>query len=149
MAKRSTLTLFTLGFSLVGALALAHSGATGIVKERMDLMSQIGKDTKAMAAMARGQAELDWDLIAKAGTFAASTAKHLPMKFPEDSFKAPSEAKTAIVSDAAGFKAEVEALWLSGLALTTAGQTQDEEAFQLAFSAYATTCSACHKKYRE
>ena len=45
-------------FILFGTVAicgasLAHDGATGIVKKRMDAMSDIGDQMKAMAAMKR------------------------------------------------------------------------------------------------
>ena len=146
-------TLMVFGAAaLVGVsatIALAHSGATGIVKERMDLMSRIGKDTRAMAAMSRGRDDIDWSLIIEAGKHATMTSKHLPMQFPADSFKSPSEAKETILTDKEGFQAQVDALWLAGLALTTAGETQDEDSFKLAFGAYAQTCKACHSKYRQ
>ena len=37
----------------------AHSGATGVVKERMMLMKQMAKDTKALAKMAFGKTAYD------------------------------------------------------------------------------------------
>ena len=37
----------------------AHSGATGVVKERMMLMKQMAKDTKAVAKMAFGKTAYD------------------------------------------------------------------------------------------
>ena len=47
------LILAIAGLSAITGLAFAHSGATGIVKERMDAMKAIGAATKAIAT-------LDW-----------------------------------------------------------------------------------------
>ena len=133
---------------LTGVAALAHSGATGIIKERMDMMSQITKDTKAMVSMVRGKADIDWEAVKKAGEHAAMTGEHFPMKFPEGSFKAPSEAAEAILTDPEGFKEQSQALWDAGTALIEASDAEDEEAFKSAFTDYTKTCKACHSDYR-
>lgn len=52
----SFLILTVLTLSVNPAYVSAHSGAKGIVKERMELMKDIGKAMKQLSAMARGKA---------------------------------------------------------------------------------------------
>ena len=40
-------------------LALAHEGATGVVKERMDMMKRQKKDMKLIGNMAKGKTKFD------------------------------------------------------------------------------------------
>ncbi|WP_149866541.1 cytochrome c, partial [Tropicimonas marinistellae] len=53
------------GITLVAATAFAHSGAMGIVKERMDGMSAMAAVMKALAPMMQGTAPYDPDAIRK------------------------------------------------------------------------------------
>ena len=43
--------------SITAGVALAHSGATGIVKERMDGMAAMQKAVKAVTPIMRGQSD--------------------------------------------------------------------------------------------
>lgn len=45
--------------SLVPALSFAHSGATGVVKERMDIMSYVGATMKLLVGMSKGSVDFD------------------------------------------------------------------------------------------
>ncbi len=132
-----------------GTLALAHKGASGVMKERMDMMSVLGNNTKALAMMARGRTALDWQIVEQAGQAAVHTGQTFPEKFPADSFKAPSEAKRNIVSELENFTLLAVGLAEAGQALQNAADMQDEGAFLVAFQGYAQTCKACHSLYRE
>ena len=52
--------------SSVGLAALAHSGATGVMKERMDAMGEMGDEMKRLAPMMRGQTAYDPDVVRSA-----------------------------------------------------------------------------------
>ncbi len=132
-----------------GSLALAHKGASGAMKERMDLMSALGDATKALAMMARGRTALDWQVVDQAGQTAVHTGAMLPHKVPADSFKAPSEAKAIITSELENFTLLSSGLADAGQALQTAAANQDEGAFLVAFQGFTQTCKACHSRYRE
>ncbi|WP_421880422.1 c-type cytochrome [Pacificispira sp.] len=84
---------------LAGGTAFAHSGATGVVKERMDAMMSMGKSMKAVAAMMRGEVAYDADAVREA---AALIKQHsgdaMTELFPEGSTGHPSEAKPEIWS---------------------------------------------------
>ena len=75
-------------------------------------------------------------------------AEIFPTKFPEDSFKHPSEALKTILTDAEGFLEQSKALGDAGQALAAAAEAQDEEAFKAAFGDYQATCKSCHSDYR-
>ena len=79
---------------------LAHSGATGIVKQRMDAMSEMGKTIKDLAAMMRGEKAYEAKVVK---TGAALIGKHsgdaMTGLFPEGSKHGPSEARAEIWTD--------------------------------------------------
>ena len=77
--------------------ALAHGGATGIVKERMDLMSNIGKAQKILVAMFSGKEAYDTKKVQQAAkTIESHAGNRIPKLFPKGSTKMPSEALPAI-----------------------------------------------------
>ncbi len=79
---------------------LAHGGATGIVKERMDAMGMMGKAVKALKAMMQGKAAYDADQVRKqAAVIKQHSGEALTKGFPEGSTQMPSEAKNEIWTD--------------------------------------------------
>ncbi len=116
-------TKVTLAFlaSLTAGAALAHGGATGIVKERMDAMVVLQKAVKAITPVMRGQAEYDADAVR---TFAAAVEMHsgeaMTKLFPEGTGGKPSEAKDEVWSDWEEFEALAMNLETLGKALSEA-----------------------------
>lgn len=95
----------------LAAGALAHGGATGIVKERMDAMMAMGKAVKAVTPMMSGAAPYDAETMrAAARTFQEHSGEAMTSLFPEGSGGMPSEAKATIWSDWEGFAALAEQL---------------------------------------
>lgn len=85
---------------LAAGASYAHSGASGVVKERMQLMKQLGDAMKSLSAMMRGQADYDPGRVrALAGEISAHGGEALTAMFPEGSLEGPSEALPAIWSD--------------------------------------------------
>lgn len=81
----------------VSGAALAHGGATGIVKERMDGMAAMGKAVKSLSMIMRGETTYDEDQVASNAKILKNHAGEAITKlFPEGSDGAPSEAKTEI-----------------------------------------------------
>lgn len=80
-----------------GWAALAHSGATGVVKERMDAMDEMGEAMKRLTPMMRGQAEYDPEVVRDAAdTMIGHAGAQMTELFPEGSNGQPSEALDAI-----------------------------------------------------
>ncbi len=97
--------------SSVGLAALAHSGATGVMKERMDAMGEMGDEMKRLAPMMRGQTEYDPDVVRSAADkMIGHAGSQMTGLFPEGSNGKPSEALGAIWKDWEEFAALADAL---------------------------------------
>ncbi len=74
-------------------LALAHSGATGVVKERMELMEGIGDAMKILADTFKGKRAYDAETVRSAALEIHNRAgEKITRLFPENSLDKPSEA---------------------------------------------------------
>lgn len=138
--------------ALGAGFALAHSGATGIVKERMDHMGHIGKATKAIGQMIHGKAEYDPEKVRLAArAIAKSGGKAMTAMFPENSIKGPSEARPEIWTNWDRFVAMALSLKTTAQALADGADNPmdgEEAAPDKLFAAMAGTCKACHKEFR-
>lgn len=119
-----TIRKLVLGGAITAALAMgawAHSGATGVVKERMDAMKSMGKAVKAIKPMMTGEAAYDADAVRKAArTIAAQAGDEMTALFPEGSDEAPSEVLPTVWSDQERFEDLAEALQKAALGLEKA-----------------------------
>ncbi len=90
----------------IAVSAWAHGGATGIVKERMDGMSTMGKAVKSLAPMMQGKTPLGPAQIrAAAQAIGQHSGETLIKLFPKGSGAHPSKAKPAIWQDPQDFNA--------------------------------------------
>ena len=105
---------------LTPAALLAEKGATGVVKERMDLMETQKDAMKVIGAMAKGEAPFDSAKAGAAATEIKSTAAEIVDLFPEGTVGPPSEAKPEIWTQWDKFTADAEALETAATALETA-----------------------------
>ncbi|MCB1355317.1 MAG: cytochrome c [Maritimibacter sp.] len=79
--------------------AFAHGGATGVVKERMDAMADMGEAVKTIAPMMQGEVAYDAEIVRQAAeTFSRHAGDTMTALFPEGSGGAPSVAKEAVWS---------------------------------------------------
>ena len=144
----ATAVLITAVVSASG-VALSHSGATGLVKQRMDAMSDIAKGMKAIGAMLKGEAGFDAGAVKSAASSIAEHAGQIPELFPEGSNRKPSEALPAIWEDWARFTSIADDMGAKAMALETAadGAAQIDQ-IKAPFGALAKTCKACHSDFR-
>lgn len=95
-----TVTLGALAALTISVSALAHGGASGIVKQRMDAMSSMGDSVKKLVPVMQGKLPYDPQMVRDT---AALIGKHagetLTKLFPEGSGGGPSEAKAEIWQD--------------------------------------------------
>lgn len=107
--------------SAVGLAALAHSGATGVMKERMDGMMAMGEAVKDITPMMRGKVDYDPQAVR---AFSEEVRRHsgtaMTRLFPEGSNGKPSEAKEAIWTDWEEFEKLAEQLHMLSLGLSEA-----------------------------
>ena len=126
-------------------LALAHSGATGIVKERMDMFKKNQDNLKAIKSHIGSG---DYESIVKLADQIRDWAVKMPEYFPEGSNEKPSEASPAIWADFDGFKNAAMKNETAAKQLIDAAKAEDQEAVLDGFKAVATSCKSCHQSYK-
>ena len=127
------------------AVALAHTGATGIVKERMDFFSRSKDNLKLIKSYLQIG---DLALIVPLAEEIRDWAHQIPDYFPEGSGEPPSEASPEIWKDFTGFQKAAEANFEAASQLAAAARTTDGNKALAAFKNTAKTCKNCHKQYR-
>lgn len=148
--KRIAASLVVL-ISVAGTGAVwAHGGATGIVKERMDAMTEIGRNVKIVAQMLKGETPYDLQAVAGAGReISAHAGNAMTRLFPEGSLERPTEATAEIWADWAAFSRLAEQLKTSAVSLEQAAERgAAREAVAAAFGQVAGTCKTCHESFR-
>jgi len=148
--KQRQRTIFGLGISaLIGAgfaiTAMAHNGATGIVKERMDLFSRNKDHLKAIKAHFAAD---DLPAIIPLAEQIRDFAADMPSYFPEGSDEAESEAAPEIWVDFDGFTAAAAQNFTAADNLVKAAMAGDKTGAMTAFQATAASCKSCHKSFR-
>ncbi|MGB0684329.1 MAG: c-type cytochrome [Magnetovibrionaceae bacterium] len=163
----------------LGSVAVAHTGATGIIKERMEGMKMLGSAMKTLKANFGAEASYDAKAVAEAArVLQAHSGEALTRRFPEGSLDHPTEALPAIWQDWSRFQElagqlnaaaeSLEALAPSGPDIRAeTGGAKGEAAMpapmapmaptepvkidsaRSAFAAVAATCGACHEKFRK
>ncbi len=129
--------------------AFAHSGATGIVKERMDSMKDTGKQMKTIGEMVKGKTPYEREKAATAARTISLNAAKIPELFPEGSTSHPSEALPAIWQEWGSFEELAGRMGQSADALFKAANTASSGSeLGSAFRQLAGTCKSCHEKFR-
>ena len=170
----SCIITIALMLGLIGAGALAHDGATGIVKTRMDAMSDLGKAVKQIAQMIRGKLTYNAQAVKNAAVIIKQhSGSSMLDLFPKNSLQKASQARGEIWSQWDEFKALTTQLEIAANGLEvaadngpdTSATTQVEEGSLIlaedfdtdifanmsvadAFKIVAKTCSQCHEKFR-
>lgn len=134
------------GFS---AVALAHGGATGIVKERMDGMVVLRQSMKALAAVVRDEKDDVAIVRSAAQAIVIHSSDALTRLFPEGSLSKASEAKIEIWSDWREFKSLADELGRHAEELVLIDNlSANKQAVERLFGEIGQTCKSCHEKFR-
>ena len=132
----------------VVSVALAHEGhehATGVVRERMELMTSMGQ--RMLASNKRLRANKELDNIANDARAIHELASKITAQFPPGSTQFPTAAKPAIWQEWDDFTAKAKRLETESEKLMNAN-TRDGDALRAQFRAVAFACDGCHEKYR-
>ena len=145
MMKLPLLSVFAIS---VSCAALAHDGhehATGVVRERMELMTDMGQ--RLLAISKRLRANKDLDKIAGDARAIHEMAGKITAEFPPGSTQSPTAAKPVIwqqwddfTDKARKLEGEVAKLSATGFA--------DGDRLRAQFRAVAYACDGCHETYR-
>src|SRR4030095_2129721 len=131
-----------------GSFLLAHQGhehATGVVKERMELMESMAKAQKVITQRLRQNRELE--LIKVEARSIRDLSEKIPLLFPPGSREHPTAAKEAVWQKWADFEAKASATQTASGKLA-ATDTRDINALTAQARALSQSCGACHELYR-
>lgn len=149
--RRSLLRLATVGLILGATCApvLAHGGAHGIVRERMDGMVGMAAQFKIIGEMALGRRAFDGQAVGAAAEELAIRAVEIPHQFPQGSDGAPSDARLTIWHNWETFAMLSETLAITAQQLSAvAPSLQSADALQPHFKAIGNACKNCHRDFR-
>lgn len=170
--KKIILSICLMAFAaLTTQQVLAHGGATGIVKQRMDSMEEMKDSVKAAGAIFKGRSDYNADTIRKAAeAIKIHSGDAITALFPEGSLSRHSEAKPLIWDEWQRFKtlAERQTRMAEGLYLAADNQIGNNMASanlseqgmedpqilgqmssHAVFKMLVDNCSSCHDRYRE
>ncbi len=162
MSLRFSAFVITLGLATT---ALAHTEATGIVKERMDGMVVLSKSMKAVIAETQSATPNAAAIKDAARAMQDHAGDTMTARFPEGSLDHPSEASEAIWKDWDRFAMLAQQLELKAKGLEMAAgnpvtnkPVQSRDNFMLmdfatmgpdeVFSLIGQNCKACHTDFR-
>ena len=153
MRTGQVLTISTLLFGVLTTGVVAHKGATGVVKERMDQMGTIAKSMKAMGAMFKGADPYDAATVEELSRkIAGFGGDRLIAVFPEGSLDHPSEARPEVWSNWARFAELAQGMEVAAINLAEgAGNDRDAgspTSSDALFRELAATCKSCHQDFR-
>lgn len=149
IATLSVTAVISIGTVGAFTMANAHGGATGIVKERMMLMEDVGKAMKQISAMFKGKAPYDGPEVARlSGVIHKRGGDHLTKLFPAGSLDAPTEALPEIWQQWERFAVMAQQLTDAAKGLEVAATAERPQAMK-AFVTLAKTCSTCHTDFRK
>lgn len=143
----SVLTLF-LGLGISAQLS-AHSGATGVVKERMDRMQTMKQSMKAMGDMVKGKSPLLAEEMEKQSRLILTASEGIPHTFPQGSTESPSEALPTIWQNWDRFVSLSSSLDDQTTKLLSVAAGTDQRAIKVQYVKVAKACRACHADYRK
>jgi cytochrome c556 len=105
---------------------MAHGGATGIVKERMDAMGDMKDSMKEVSDMFKGKAPYDANKVrAAADVIKGHSGNALTKLFPEGSLQHPTEAKAIIWDEWDRFSKLADHLGTLSEGLANAAENKD------------------------
>lgn len=108
---RLSIWIPAIAMTSLGLAALAHSGASGVVKQRMDAMDAMGEAMKRITPVMRRQVDYDPQVVRDAAEVMIMHAgEDLTELFPSGSNDKPSEALDTIWEDWGNFSALADAL---------------------------------------
>lgn len=130
----------------IASVSMAHEGATGLVKERMD---RFKASKTSLQAMRQALKQKDWRVLQTESGELSVWAREIPKYFPEGSNQPPSEARKAVWQDRDGFMAAVQAFRTSTDALKQTADESTIDGARLALRETAQSCKACHETFRK
>ena len=152
--RTGILVVATVFATAISIAAVAHEGAKGVVKERMDGMEVIGKQVKMMVPMLKGEVPYDPAKVELAAMKISNAGSAFTELFPTGSTNTPSEASPEIWEKWDAFSRLSDELAINADMLKTiaakdaASGSNDTSQFDDAFRNVLQTCKSCHQQFR-
>lgn len=150
--KYTILLLTALILTIAGAV-FAHSGATGVVKKRMDAMGDMGDRSKLVADMFKGKTDFDKAAIVDAADAFVMHGSTMTELFPDTKDSragSKTEALPVIWEEWDEFNERVaDFVTQSETLQSVISETDDPKTLKVAFFKTTKTCSGCHKRFRK
>jgi cytochrome c556 len=144
------------GFLVATTAAFAHEGATGIVKERMEAMSNLGAAMKSLSKIVKGRVAYDAVMYQKlTDQLERHGGANLTKLFPKGSLDKPTAAIPEIWQDWNKFNSFAKSLSqrakeMSMIAQNKSIQPENRiDAMTKAYKNVGKICSACHRDFRK
>lgn len=162
MSNRNRTVAAPFTVAVVGTIgqSIAHTGATGIVKERTEAMKTLGDQAKIVGNMLKAKTPFDLSAVEAASSAFTEHGEHITMLRPDTKMSRTSsktEALPAIWSNWDDFTAlatkftEDSRIFASVVnELSTGAQITSEQsrAVRVAFFKATKSCSGCHERFR-
>lgn len=133
----------------ISGLAFAHSGADGVVKDRMDMMGEVAKSMKIIGKMIKGEVTYDAASAKAAALEIFGHMSHMTEMFPEGSTEKPSEALPVIWENWDEFVALSDKLKTDAKQLAEVAESASSaDAIKAQFGLVGKSCGTCHEKFR-
>ena len=129
-----------------------HEGATGIVKERMEAMKEVGRSSKSINQMFKGKRTYSGSEIAALSSRISEHAARIPELFPDrpDSrHGAKTQALPAIWEEWAQFLDLARSMERESQKLGETAATGERAAVRAQLRVLGRTCSGCHDQFRQ
>ncbi|MCW8891020.1 MAG: cytochrome c [Sedimenticola sp.] len=127
---------------------MAHGKATGIVKQRMELMKKIEKQMRSISIMEKGKLPYDATRISQHAEMIRRSSSKIPALFPEGSLHKPTEALPVIWEQWDQFLDETNLLEQEAAELQALATEGDKQAVLEQFNKLEKSCSRCHEIFR-
>ena len=127
----------------------AHAGASGVVKERMQIMKSFGRSMKIMNAALRNQSAENNSIIMNEVKIMGKKNAKLPNLFPVGTSGGVSEASPRIWQQPSEFAKMISAFTQALRELAAASRLNSQSALINSFRKVGGACKGCHQDFRE
>jgi len=147
-------TIKAIPIALVTAsITAAHTGASGVVKERMDAMVDMKDQSKIFVSMLKGETDIDRSFLQQAADQFTEHGKAMTKLFPDThaSRHGPkTEALNTIWDNWNDFSDAVSNFIESSKKLSQSVANNDSaDVLRKRFKEVSASCKSCHKAYRQ
>lgn len=146
-------TLIIVSSLLFAGLVYSHSGATGIVKERMDAMKELKDSSRLVLDMFKGKSDFNQSAVAEVADLFVHHGETMLSLFPEtveSRTGKTTEALPQIWEQWDDFTDEVNDFISAGKSLKqVVAATNNQREVKSAFNKAMNSCKSCHKPFRK